>query len=242
MGRAVSAQILSRYKVHPDKSLQEYVNLVGHAVLAAPEPLKTYAGYHFVVLEGDELQAVSAPGGFVFVTEGTVRRAKDEDELAAVLAHEIAHVSLRHGVGAIKAATRRQAFGLLVQGAGEGAKEYTDARGDAGTQQLAELTSTFANAVQDITGELLEKGYSRDLEIAADKEAAKYLQSSAYARGALASYLRSVAAEKSGGEGGWTATHPSPEDRVDALGDLASGDAPGRPLRRQRFQKVLGGG
>ena len=107
IGRSVSAQILSRYKVHPDRRLQEYVNLVGHAVLTAPEPLKTYAGYHFVVLEGEQLQAVSAPGGFVFVTEGTVRRAKDEDELAAVLAHEIAHVSLRHGIGAIKAATRR---------------------------------------------------------------------------------------------------------------------------------------
>ncbi|MBI4601114.1 MAG: M48 family metalloprotease [Planctomycetes bacterium] len=242
IGRAVAVEILSRYKVHPDSRLQEYVSLVGHAVLAAPEPLRTHRGYRFVVLQGDEVQAVSTPGGFVFLTEGVVRRARDEDELAAVLAHEVAHVSLKHGIGAIKAATRRQALALLVQGVGEGAAQVAGARGDADQKQLAELAGVFGNAIQDITGELLEKGYSRDLEFEADKEAAKYLASSAYARAALPSYLQVLEKEGAGGKGGWTATHPAPADRISELGDLVLGDSPGRSTRRQRFLKVLGDG
>src|SRR5262245_61776321 len=136
IGRSVAAQILSQYSVHGDRSLQEYVNLVGLSVLAAPEPRKTLTGYHFIVLEGQEVQAVSTPGGFVFLTEGAVRKAKDEDELAAVLAHEVAHVSLNHGIGAIKAATRKKSFGLLAQGAGEVAQAAAS-KGNAHQQELA---------------------------------------------------------------------------------------------------------
>jgi predicted Zn-dependent protease len=249
IGRSVAAQILQVYKVHPNPALQSYVNLVGHAVLAAPEAKKTLMGYHFIVVEGEGLQAVSTPGGFVFLTEGTVRRAKDEDELAGVLAHEIAHVSLDHGIGAIKAATRDRSAALLVKGAGGVAGE---AAGDAQTKNLVELTSLFGDAIRDITGDLLVKGYSRDTEFEADATAEKYLQSSGYSRAALVNFLSHVEAEKAGGEGGWFATHPSPADRITNLLEVldapsaaalaASGSSPGRPVRAERFVRTLGGG
>jgi predicted Zn-dependent protease len=248
IGRSVAAQVLQVYKVHPDRALQRYVNLVGYAVLAAPEAKRTLMGYRFIVVEGDGLQAVSTPGGFVFLTEGTVRRAKDEDELAGVLAHEVAHVSLDHGIGAIKAATRDRSFALLVKGAGGVASEAAGASGDAGTQDLVELTALFGDAISDITGELLVKGYSRDTEIAADAEAVKYLQSSGYSRAALVNYLSHVEAEGAGGKGGWYDTHPSAADRiaqiVESLGAptaaalAATGSSPGRAVRLARFQAV----
>lgn len=239
IGRAVGAEILSRYKVHPDAKLQEYVNLVGLAVLAAPEAKTTFAGYHFVVLEGDEVQAVSAPGGFVFLTEGTVRKARDEDELAAVLAHEIAHISLNHGINAIKAATRQQSAALLVQGVGEVAAEA--AGGDGATKELVELTAVFADAVQEVTTELLVKGYSRELEVEADAQATIYLKSSGYTVGALVDYLRVLESTGEGGEGGWRATHPPPSDRIAALTEagISLASTPGRKVRKARFAAVL---
>jgi len=242
IGRSVAAQILARYKVHPDKKLHEYVNLVGLSVLAAPEPKKTLTGYHFIVLEGKEVQAVSTPGGFVFLTEGTIAKAKDEDELAAVLAHEIAHVSLNHGIGAISAATKKKSIALLMQGVGQTGVAVAGASGDSQTKQLAELAASFGDAIQDITGELLEKGYSRDLEIEADKNAAKYLESSGYSRGALTAYLAVLEKEGEGGQGGWHATHPSPKDRIDTLQEegLAGGTTAGRDVRRERFVVALG--
>jgi predicted Zn-dependent protease len=236
IGRSVSAQILDRYKVHPDKGLQDYVNLVGKAILAAPEARKTFAGYRFIVIEGQEIQGVSAPGGYIFVSEGAVRRAKDEDELAALLAHEVAHVSLRHGIGAIKAATRQKSLTLLAQGAGQVAGEVTS--GD--TKQIVELTSVFNDAIGDITNELLVTGYGRDLEVEADLNAVKYLRSAGYSPGALKSYLSGIG--QAGGEGGWGKTHPSPGERIEEIdaGDVPKGSAPGRDVRKARFQKAMG--
>jgi predicted Zn-dependent protease len=236
IGRSVSAQILQRYKVHPDRNLQDYVNLVGKAVLAAPEVRKTFAGYRFIVIEGQELQGVSAPGGYVFISEGAVRRARNEDELAALLAHEIAHVSLRHGIAAIQDATRQKSFALLAQGIGQTAGEVTS--GD--TRQLVELTSVFGDAIRDITSDLLVKGYSRDLEIEADLNATKYLRSAGYSPGALRSYLSGIG--DAGGKGGWTATHPSPSERIQELddGDAPKGPAPGLDVRNARFRKAMG--
>lgn len=243
IGRAVAAQVLTRYKVHPDARLQEYVGLVGQAVLAAPEAKRTLMGYRFVVLVGDEVQAVSAPGGFVFLTEGTARKAKDEDELAAVLAHEVAHVSLNHGIGAIKAATRQKSFELIAQAAAQGAGEYAAARGDARAQQIAELAEVFDDCIADITDELLVKGYSRDTELEADAAAVGYLRSSGYARAALKGYLATLGAAGMGGKGGWGATHPPPTDRIDALAALDLGPAapPGRDERKGRFLAATGG-
>lgn len=237
IGRSVAVEILSKYTVDPDKAIQEYVNLVGQAVLIAPEAGKTFAGYHFVVVEGDELQAVSTPGGFVFLTRGTVNRAKDEDELASVLAHEIAHVTLKHGMKSIKAATRKAAAAQLVKGIGE----VGVAAAGSDSKDLVELTSAFGNTISDITGDLLVKGYSRETEVEADKLAVTLMKSSGYARAALASYLKRVGEEHSGGEGGWSSTHPKPADRIAQLGDVGTGAALGRDVRKRRFAQVVGG-
>ncbi|MFN0060457.1 MAG: M48 family metalloprotease [Planctomycetota bacterium] len=242
IGRSVAAEILSRYRVHPDAELQRYVQLVGHAVLAAPEARKTLTGYHFVVLEGDELQAVSTPGGFVFLTAGTVRRARDEDELSSVIAHEIAHVTLNHGIKSIKAATRKKSLALLMQGVGQGVSEGAGAAG--GEQQLAELAVVFADAIQDITSDLLVKGYTRETELEADKLALTLLQASGYARSGLKGYLEAMDASsaggsKAGGGGGWYATHPTAEARIACLGAAGAANADGRETRRARFAATV---
>lgn len=219
------------------------MNLVGLAVLAAPEAKRTLTGYHFSVLVGDEVQAVSAPGGFVFVTEGAVRRARDEDELAALLAHEVAHVSLGHGIQSIRAATRQRSFELGLGAAAEGAGEYAAARGDARAEQIAALAGVFDDCIAEITDELLVRGYSRESELEADATALSYLRSSGYARAALPAYLRALQAGGVAGSGGWGTTHPPPEERIDALAslDLGAVDAVGRDVRQARFIATLGG-
>jgi predicted Zn-dependent protease len=242
IGRSVSVEILKRYRPLENQRLKDYVNLVGRTVSGAPEVRQPYLGhYSFVVVEGSEVQAVSTPGGFVFITEGAVLKARDEDELAGLLAHEVAHVSLGHGLKSISSATWKKSMAFLAKAGAEGAQIGT--RGaSAETQRLAEGAALLADTLQDITTTLLDKGYSRESEVAADKAAARYLESTAYARRALADYLRQIAPESHGGRGGWFATHPSPQDRVSQLGELAVGESPFRPLRRERFRGVVGGG
>jgi hypothetical protein len=106
-------------------------------------------------------------------------------------------------------------------------------------KQLVRLTSVFGNAIGDITS-LLVRGYDRGRS--SGRTNSRRRSSVGYARAALASFLRGVAKENAGGKGGWLATHPSPDDRVAALGELATGSSPGRPVRQQRFAKLLGGG
>ena len=243
IGRSVAAEILARYKVHDDPALTEYVNMVGLGVaLSSPDVLQTFTGYHFTILESEEVNAVSTPGGFVFVTLGTVKRAKSEDELAAVLAHEIAHVTLHHGIAAIKSATRKKSAALLVQGAADTAAAASKKNGSGQGPNLVELTGLFASAIQDITSDLLVKGYSRETELDADHVGAKFLKQAGYSRTALASYLQRLGSEA--GKGGWYGTHPTPKDRIAALGDVSKDDTSavlaGLPARNQRFKAAVG--
>ena len=242
IGRAVAAEILSRFKAHKDERLDEYVNLLGLAVVySAPNARQTFSGYHFTVIEGEEPNAISAPGGFVFVTIGALRRASNEDELAAVLAHEVAHVTLQHGIGAIKSATRKRSAALLVQGAGQTAADVAR-EGGSQNAQAVELAGLLASGVTDITSTLLDTGYSRKQEIAADALAAEYLKASGHSRAALASYLKRLGG--GGGDGGWLATHPPAEDRIKELGALAKDDSvspkTGFAIREKRFLAARG--
>ena len=120
--------ILARYKVYEDAPLTGYVNRVGGLVAAVSERPETYGGYHFWVLDSDGINAFAAPGGFVFVTRGLLAQAPDEEAVAAVLAHEVGHVCLKHGLKAIKQSRLTSAFGIL---AAEGAKQYGSEDGPA---------------------------------------------------------------------------------------------------------------
>ena len=115
-------------------------------------------------------------------------------------------------------------------------------QGGSDTAQLAELTTVFAGAVQEISADLLNKGYDRKYEFAAHAMGAKFLGVTGYPRAALTSYLKRMGSE--GGSGGWYGTHPKAEDRLECLGALPADPAQvltGLAVRTDRFKKVLGG-
>ncbi|HDL65299.1 MAG TPA: peptidase M48, partial [Proteobacteria bacterium] len=89
IGRAVAATVLKTYKPYQNKKATRYLNLVGQTLAAASDKPETYGGYHFMIMDSDEINAFSAPGGLIFVSRGMLRLCENEDDLAAVLAHEI---------------------------------------------------------------------------------------------------------------------------------------------------------
>src|SRR5262249_13609731 len=100
IGRSVAAQILAmpQYPLLQDGRITAYVNRVGQAIVLQNDGVRhTFDDYHFAVLDTAEVNAFGCPGGIVLVTRGLVQDTASEDELAAVLAHEVAHVTLRHG-------------------------------------------------------------------------------------------------------------------------------------------------
>jgi beta-barrel assembly-enhancing protease len=80
---------------------------------------ETFGGYHFLILDSDEINAFAAPGGLIFVTRGMLRCCDSEDAVAAVLAHEVGHVQHQHGIQTIRKPALTSAFTILAaEGAG----------------------------------------------------------------------------------------------------------------------------
>lgn len=233
IGRTVAALILSRYPVYQNNSLNSYVNTLGNAVAVYSDRPETYAGYHFLILDTEEVNALSAPGGFIFISKGLIRRCQDEETLACILAHEVGHVSAKHGLQSIKKSRLVDAFRPLGQ---EAAQRYTP-------EQLAQLVNIFEGVLGDIVESLVEKGYDRKYEYEADKLGAVTATRTGYNAQGLLDFLQTMADEEGkAGLKGWFQTHPSAKDRMNrvekemsTLGPLPAKQA----VRTTRFQSAV---
>jgi predicted Zn-dependent protease len=232
IGRSVGAVVLARYPVLADAKANAYVNLVGQTLASASDMPELFAGYHFLVLDSGEINAFATPGGHVFITRGLIRCCRTEDALAAVLAHEIGHVQLRHGMKAIEKARVAEALTILAQ---EGAKTF-------GSQEVAQLTQAFGGTISDITNTMINNGYSRAYEYQADAAAASILKRLGYNPGALIDMLAVMERQMKPGGTDFAKTHPSPENRISELkaGGIvaAGGEVPA--ARKNRFTRELG--
>ncbi len=233
IGRSVAALILARYKVWNNSAATNYVNLLTQAVALFSDRPEIYAGYHVLILDSEEVNAMAAPGGFIFITRGLLKTCPDEDALAGVLAHEIAHISARHGLQAIKKSRLIEAFKLLAVETAE----------RLAPEKVGQLTELFEGALDDIVVQLVERGYDRQAEMEADSLALNTVNRAGYTPQGLIHFLEKLA-EKETKEStlkGWFSTHPKPQDRVEKLKtQVASGAAQASPpkTRTARFQKI----
>ena len=207
VGRAVAANLLTRYRLLKNERLTRYVNQVGQAVALHSDKPTTYGGYHFAILDTGEVNALSCPGGIIFITRGMLATTRNEEELAAVLAHEVAHVNHRDGIAAIGQSRWTEALTVIGK---EAAKTY-------GTKDVARLTGIFEGSIDDVVKTLVVNGYGREQEENADRDALRYLARTGYDAHALRSFLgRLMATGKSSG-GGILQTHPATEERIENI-------------------------
>lgn len=223
IGRSVAARILADYPLTQDRGLNEYVNLVGRSLVFYSGQPHTFGGYHFGVVDSGEINSFACPGGTIFITRGMIDAAASEDELASVLAHEIAHVVNRDGVSAVKTSYWTEAVAVIGTKA---AQELT-------SSDTARLTGIFEGAVDDIVKTLVVKGYGRTQELRADETAAGYLAGSGYDPNALVSILDAMK-KRGGGEGGLFKTHPSTVERKENLREKMPGVRPDRASEKTR--------
>lgn len=207
IGRTIGATILKGYTTYPQPRAVHYLNVLGQTLARVSEKPETYGGYHFMILDSDDINGLSAPGGLIFVTRGLLRCCRHEDALAAVLAHEIAHVQYQHGLQAIKKS--RITHALTVIGT-ESAKQF-------GGEDLKKLTATFEGAIDDISQTLINTGYSRALEYQADGGAVRILRKLGYSPHGLIDMLQVMQTRLKPGRGDFFKTHPAPEKRIARL-------------------------
>ena len=158
-----SGEIKRSKEVHPmimqqfggpyqDEKLQAYVNEVGQRTAKASH--RPELEYHFMVLDSEDINAFTTGGGYVYITRGIMNYLNNEAELAAVLGHEIGHVTARHPV-------RQQSKSTLSNIGAAAVGIFT------GSADLAGLAN--------YAGAALVSGYGRDQELEADRLGAEYL-------------------------------------------------------------------
>jgi len=200
-GQDIAARILARNPMIENQSLVEYVNLVGNSVaLHAGRPeLK----YRFTVIQSKDINAYAAPGGYIFITKPAIDLMQDESELAGALAHEVAHVTRKHIVNALKIKGSESS-------AQSGLTRFLGGVGDAGRVALSQ---TINKAVEI----LFQKGLSQEDELDADKTGTIYLATTGYDPTALRRFLRRVNAVRGSRLKVISSTHPPFKLRINAL-------------------------
>lgn len=213
VGRAICADSVAKAKggVLEDEALHEYVAKIGWTVALASDRPETFMGYNFIVLQSDEVGAWAAPSGFIFVTTAALALMDNEDQLAAVLAHEIAHVNLRHPEEIARQEANKKGLMDILGAIASVAKE-------AGAEDLAKLAEGLGAATDEI-GKRAIAGYGQDAEMESDRRAVDYLTrpSVRYNPAALADFLEKLPARTGEAAQGPYATHPGNQQRIDAV-------------------------
>jgi len=156
MGRKYYSQILQSQALYQDPKIQSYVQSIGDSLAELSH--RSDLIYRFTVLDSPDVNAFALPGGYIFINRGLMVYLSSEEELAAVLGHEIGHVTARHSVRQISQAQVLSIISYAV------AREAGSAAGD-----LANIASGA-----------LVAGYGRDMELQADSLGAEYMAKQGY--------------------------------------------------------------
>lgn len=232
IGRAVTANLLASYPIYDHERVNRYLNEIGQTLAMASDRPETFGGYHFQLVETEEINAFAAPGGIILISTGMMDLCRTEDQLAAVLAHEIGHVVGKHGLRAIKNSRITNALTIL---AAESARNF-------GSEDLKQLVDDYEGSVSDITSTLMVSGYSRGLEEEADRIAVTLLERVGYDPKALTGMLTEMDKRWQGGGPGFARTHPAPQDRIAAISPTLAGlpNVTIPEVRNQRFAAATG--
>lgn len=159
-GRNEDRKVRGQYGVYDDPVLQDYVNGIGQRLAKVSH--RAGLQYQFLVVDSPQVNAFALPGGYIYITRGILAYLNSEAELAAVLGHEIGHVTARHSVQQLSAATAANVGASVLQ------IFVPQMRGGAG------------DALINTLGGALLSGYGREHELEADRLGAEYLARTGY--------------------------------------------------------------
>lgn len=166
IGKEMHEKILEGTPIYKDEKLQAYIDEIGQRVAAASD--RPELTYYFTIIDSPDINAFALPGGYIYINRGLIGYLNTEAQLAAVLAHEVGHVTARHAV-----------------------RQRTAAAG-AGALSVLSVLATRSTVVGDVTNlwsTAAVRGYGREMELEADGFGAQYLFNSGYDPNAMAEVI-----------------------------------------------------
>jgi len=228
LGRAVAANILAVYKPYTqNQALTLYLNRICQTLVINSSQPVLFNGYHVIILDTPEFNAFASPGGHILITRGLVEATASEDMLAAVIAHELAHIILKHGLSIISESRFNDEMSAVANRAMD-----VVGKDNAGAKRLM----FFRDSVTKTIDTMVKNGYSRDQEFEADREAVALLQKAGYNPSALRDMLTVLQRVQKTQKGGFNTTHPSPEERIANVENLSSRTQDTSRYRTSRFK------
>ena len=228
MGKKILLELDKRLEIIRDPIETEFLDTIGQSLVAEVGP--TPYQFRFYFIKGQEPNAFAIPGGYIFVTTGLVIMAQNVDEVAGVLSHEIAHVTMRHHSQMIDRSKRLSIASLAGMIAGV-------LLGGGGAASEAAAATAMA------TGEALMLKYSRENERDADQNSLRYLVKAGYDPQGLVSFLTKI--YKYSLTAGtkvptYLNTHPATEDRISLLETLIrmEPEKPSSLRRTANFKRI----
>jgi len=194
IGQAIALQVIARYGgVYDKPDLTRYVNLVGRAVALTCD--RADIEYRFAVLNHDSINAFAAPAGYIFVTRGLLKTVRNEAELAAVLGHEIGHVTQKHILDVIQRSKQ-------IAGVAEAGLAYANKNPDA-----------FKNVIDGAVKKLLDEGLDQSKELESDRLGVIFASRVGYDPTAYTTFLERLRTLK-GDDQAFFKTHPNFSNRL----------------------------
>jgi predicted Zn-dependent protease len=226
MGRQYDQQIITTIGLYPDSAIQRYVAQLGAQLAAHSE--RPNLPWTFRVVDDPAVNAFAVPGGHIYITRGIMAHLNSEAELAAVMGHEIGHVTARHTAQQM---TQQQLFGLGL------------ALGSVASSTVAQYSQIAGQAL----GVLFLK-FSRDDENQADQLGLRYMSRGRYdVRQMPAIFVMLDRVSNAAGGGrlpDWLATHPAPQDRHERIAATIAAmpqDSAGTMVNRDPYLRRLDG-
>jgi len=198
-GRQAANEVEQQMPILNDAEATSYVSRVGQRLVnAIPSEFQhPEFQYYFKIVNARDINAFALPGGPMYVNRGMIQAARNEGEMAGVMAHELSHVALRHGTAQ---ASKAQKYGLLAGILGIG----------------GQIIGGPAGAAAQIAGQgvgVYFLKFSREYETEADILGAQIMARAGYDPRDLANMFQTIERQSGGGGGGFLSDHPSPANR-----------------------------
>ena len=214
LGELVAGQVESQYRLAPEGEDSKRVQDIGEKLLRANRFLDQ--GYRFLLLDTDTINAYAAPTGPIYVTTGMLEILESDDELAAVLGHELSHSERKHARQQYERGRQTGVLGLVV---------------------TVVTGIPWASLGSSILSTVMVRGYSRGYELEADRDG----MMAAYAAGydpsdflLVQAKLAQLTEQRGGGGANWLRTHPGGDERKSQLTEILNSTA----ALRQRLAEL----
>lgn len=219
IGEGVAGTVLGAAKAWNNPKAQGYINRVGSYIAQQSE--RKELPWAFVIIDTPSINAFAAPGGIVLVTRGLYQMLETEDELASVLAHEIAHVNRQHHYNVIKQQKLVELGANVAQ---------------ASVTRNSDLSKRLASLGADV----IARGLDKDAEFEADRDAIVLAARSGYDSASILATLERLHARSKSDDALQLlfTTHPAPADRIQKLSEINNADIEAAAIRSAAADRI----